>query len=428
MLTAAKRITASLRCGFVLLLFLAVVISLTSLVMAQPGGAFTPTGSMTTARMSHTATLLADGRVLISGGQIFSDGRWSGTRSAELYDPSTGTFTATGDMTTMRLSQAATLLPDGKVLMAGGLDGESNPLATAELYDPQTGTFIATGDMTMARCSKGAIARIVRTDCKLVATPLQDGRVLIAGGLDGENHPLATAELYDPQTGTFIATGEMTMARRAPTATLLLDGRVLIADGYGSGELYDPQTGIFTATGHMTTGRLYQTATLLLDGKVLIAGGLDGESDPLWTAELYDPHTGTFTATGDMTTALMLVFINCGGPGCLLQQGRVFHTSTLLPDGTVLLAGGWANYGPGHEDLASAELYDPLAGTFSATGDMATGRSLHTATLLNDGSVLIAGGIENYLAFSGIPGVPDPLPKVLESTELYHPAALALPH
>jgi len=360
MLRAAKRITASLRCGFVLLLlFLAVVVSPTSLSIAQPAGAFTPTGSMTTARMSHTATLLA-------GGQIFSDGKGSGTRSAELYDPSTGTFTATGDMTTMRLYQAATLLPDGKVLVAGGLDGESNPLATAELYDPQTGTFIATG--------------------------------------------------------------EMTMARRAPTATLLLDGRVLIADGYGSGELYDPQTGIFTATGHMTTGRLYQTATLLLDGKVLIAGGLDGESDPLWTAELYDPHTGTFTATGDMTTASMLVFINCGGPGCLLQQGRVFHTSTLLPDGTVLLAGGWANYGPGHEDLASAELYDPLAGTFSATGDMATGRSLHTATLLNDGSVLIAGGIENYLAFSGIPGVPDPLPKVLESAELYHPAALALPH
>ena len=137
MLRAAKRITASLRCGFVLLLFLAVVISLTSLVMAQPGGAFTPTGSMTTARMSHTATLLA-------GGQIFSDGKGSGTRSAELYDPSTGTFTATGDMTTMRLYQAATLLPDGKVLVAGGLDGESNPLATDELYDPQTGTFIAT--------------------------------------------------------------------------------------------------------------------------------------------------------------------------------------------------------------------------------------------------------------------------------------------
>jgi hypothetical protein len=213
----------------------------------------------------------------------------------------------------------------------------------------------------------------------------------------------------------------MTMARRAPTATLLPDGRVLIAAGYGSAALYDPPTGIFTATGHMTTGRQYQTATLLLDGKVLIAGGLGFESNPLWTAELYDLQTGTFTATGDMTTASILVFNNSD-----LQQGRVFHTSTLLPDGKVLMAGGWANYGPGHEDLASAELYDPLAGTFSATGDMATGRSLHTATLLNDGRVLIAGGIENYLAFSGIPGVPA-LPKVLESAELYHPPAASAP-
>jgi hypothetical protein len=142
----------------------------------------------------------------------------------------------------------------------------------------------------------------------------------------------------------------------------------------------------------------------------LIVGGFDGESDPLWTAELYDPRTDTFAATSDMTTASFFPF-----PGVPL--GRVFQTSTPLPDGTVVIAGGWPNYGPDHHDLTSAELYDPLAGTFGATGDMATGRALHTATLLDNGSVLITGGVENYLG-SGPP-------RVLDSTELYHPAVLA---
>jgi hypothetical protein len=143
----------------------------------------------------------------------------------------------------------------------------------------------------------------------------------------------------------------------------------------------------------------------------------------------YDPHTGTFTATGDMTTASVFVSVACGGPGCLLQLGRVLHTPTLLSDGTVLIAGGWPNCSPEHHDLASAELYNPLAGTFKATGDMATVRCLHTATLLNDGSVLITGGIENYLSVSIIRGVSQtPLPPtVLDGAELYHPAVLAPP-
>jgi hypothetical protein len=381
----------------------------TSLVMAQPAGTFTPTGSMTTARLSHTATLLDDGRVLIAGGAIFSDGKWSATWSAELYDPSTGTFTATGNMTTMRLYQTATLLPDGKILIAGGMDGESNPLATAEVYDPQSGTFTATSNMTVPR---GATKPPPVTSIPIpdpdgpTATLLPNGKVLIVGGYDGENIRLASAELFDPAAAAFTATGNMIMAQRAPTATLLVEGRVLIADLWNA-ELYDPSTGIFTAaTGHMTTTRLYPAASPLPDGKVLITGGMDGESDPLATAELFDPATGTFAATGDMTTRGLDYPWN----------GRTLQTSTLLPDGTVLIAGGWPNPGLSR---AWADLYNPLAGTFIATGGMATGRCLHTATLLNDGSVLVAGGIENYdSVFRGA------IPRVLDSAEIYHPALL----
>jgi hypothetical protein len=236
---------------------------------------------------------------------------------------------------------------------------------------------------------------------------------LIAGGIDPEGYPnicptqeaCAFAELYDPHTGTFTATGEMTVFPYPKTATLLPDGRALIA-AQSIADLYDPHTETFVATGGTTTPRAGQSATLLPNGKVLIAGGITlgsgVTSKPLATAELFDPVTGTFTAaTGNMTT------------------GRALQTSTLLPDGTVLLAGGWLNHGPANEDPVGAELYDPLGGTFRATGGMATRRCLHTATLLNDGSVLIAGGSENYSS--------DCIPGLLGSAELYHPAALAPP-
>ena len=176
---------------------------------AQSAGTFTPTGSLTVDRQLHTATLLVNGKVLITGGASVS------LASAELYDPSTGTFTAIGDMTTPRSNHSATLLPDGKVLVAGGGLWSHGSVASAELYDPSTGAFSATGNMTAARMAH-------------TATLLNTGKVLIAGGIDGGNpaKPLPSAELYDPSAGTFTATGNMAKPRWYGVATLLSSGKM----------------------------------------------------------------------------------------------------------------------------------------------------------------------------------------------------------
>jgi N-acetylneuraminic acid mutarotase len=286
----------------------------------RASGSWVATGSMLAGRIGQTATLLSNGMVLVAGGSS-DDGQETALESVELYDPVTGAWTATGDMIRARSRHTTTLLSDGRVLVAGGFEsaqgaGGYDRLPSAELYDPVTGSWTATDDMSQARDAH-------------TATLLPDGRVLVAGG--GGGGRLSSAELYDPVTGTWAATGDMTEPYLGHTATLLLDGTVLVAGGdapsgpgaraWHHAELYDPVTGTWVATRGMITPRLGHTATLLADGRVLVTGGAN-PGDTGSAAELYDPVTGRWQAIGDMI------------------QARSGHTATLLPDGRVLVVGG----------------------------------------------------------------------------------------
>jgi hypothetical protein len=427
-------------------------------------GAFIATGAMTTARSWHTATLLNNGQVLIAGGVT---NRFSSTASAELYDPTRGTFSPTGNMTAPRAAHTAILLPDGRVLIEGGSSslGENVPyLTTTEVYDPSTGTFTATSDMLHGHeCGQAHV--------------LNNGKVLLSGGSPVPSHPVPVpipdAQLYDPTTGLFAAAG--TYATVPPNfsscagraSTLLADGRVLIVWEDDLAEIYNPETGSFTQTGK-PLGPSYNlglaTATLLMDGKVLVAGGDDGSSNYKST-ELFDVPTGSFTPGGSMSAgsdALSATLLPNGtvliaggygpqGPtdvtdvydpvsgifrvGPQMVTSRTIHTATLLNDGRVLIAGGFTepsfSSGTSLAELYTPDVLMPAPVLLSVTGDgQGQGAILHAGTArlvtasdpgvpgetleiygtgLKDGSVIppqvaIGGRVAEILYFGNAPG------------------------
>ena len=319
------------------------------------------TGTLNVARHSHSATLLLDGRVLVAGGVEQDKGPLD---SSEIYDPKTGQFTLSGRLTIKRGGHTATLLTDGRVLLVGG--GSWRGLASAETYDPATGTFQAVGSMSVPRVGHRA-------------TRLPDGKVLITGGQQNDQNKLASAELFDPATNSFALVGSMQTPRTDHTATLLKNGFVLIAAGgnsrsfddgpIASAELYDPAKKSFIPTGALNVPRYKHAAALLPDGRVIVLGGT---SIRLWedrkaSAEIYDPATGKFTPTGSLNTA----------------RYKIRDAVLLLPNGRILVAGGGAR----------PEIFDPATGIFSAvSGGVGAARQYATATLLPNGEVLILGG------------------------------------
>lgn len=385
------------RAFLITLAFAILLVSLAAapVVASDSGGAWSPAASMSTPRSFMTATLLPDGRVLVAGGfsvspDCFLKPPGPGCvppifASAEIFNPRTGTWSATGSMAHARASHSATLLGNGKVLVAGG-ESLAGPMASAELFDPLTGTWSATGSMSVGRADLEGLNGVL----------LQDGRVLVTGG-ETATGPTATAEIYDPMTGVWTRTGNMNLPRGEESVTLLEDGRVLVAGGEIAGspeaggftstataEIFNPRTGRWTFTGSMSQARIDHAAVLLSDeedsGLVLVAGG-HSESPPstvsfnyLTSAELYDPETGTWTRTGSMPH----------------PHGESESATVVLEDGRVLLTGGFTAI---DTPQANTELYDPGSGTWSSAATMSSVRSGHTATLLGNGEVLAVGGL-----------------------------------
>ena len=352
---------------------------------ARPVGSWSAQPSLDTIRGTSAVVRLQDGQVLAAGGGVGA----IPVSSVELYDPQARRWKGTGSLQQARRGASAVELADGRVLVAGGVGG-AQVLATAEIYDPKTGVWTPTGSMTTPRLG-GTL------------TVLANGDVLAAGGTSPSGQqgtgggqtisPTSSAEVYHAATGAWAQTGSMTSARFEASGTLLGDGRVLIAGGFGatgvpagsggiqynplaSTESYDPAVGAFSAAGQMINARADHVAVRLADGTVLVAGGLGGPAGTasVTTAERFDPTTGQWRQVSPMA------------------QARTGASAAVLPSGRVLVAGG-ENVDQGvRNSLDSAELFDASTSTWLPAGLMSCPRSGLGAVTLADGTVLEVAG------------------------------------
>jgi len=361
-------------------------------IAPQAALSWNATGSLHDGRIDHTATLLKDGKVLVAGGSGYPP-----LRSCEIFDPATGQWTYKANLLGWgRYSHTATLLNNGWVLVAGGIDSWNSPIYIAEIYKPETGGFVRTGDMKVSRAGHKAEL-------------LDDGRVLVAGGAGNYN----SCEIFDPASGTWALTGSQHSNRAQFAVTLLSNGKVLTAGGVNwsvspyyskSCEIFtpnaNPANGTWANTGDLNVARYMFPVALMPDGIVLAAGG-SNMTGWLNTAEYFDPlensGEGAWISTGSLT------------------QARMRHTATCLKNGRVLVAGGQGQATTGEAiPLTSAELFNPASESWDAAPPLTTARMDHTATLLADGKVLVAGGDDG----NGIP---------LQSAEIYNPSYVWCP-
>jgi hypothetical protein len=342
--------------------------------------------SASSAQNSHSATLLSDGRVLVAGG-------WNGTTAianADLFDADARTWGATAPLLTPRIFHAATRLSDGRVLVAGGWDNNGDILTSAEIYDPVRTGWLSAAPLRHARAGHAALT-------------LPDGRVLVVGGCVGSQALGAVStpgqpwdvqrsvEVYDPRAESWQAAGELAEGRCWPTATLLADGRVLVVGGSDRGgrpvagaELYDPNRNSWSSAGRLRVAREGHTATLLPDGQVLVAGGYNGEA--LASTELYNPAANAWTSAAST------------------RQARAYHTAALLRDGKVLAIGGATGGLPSQD----TEAYDPRSNTWTPAGPLPAPYAMHLTTVLANGRVVVTGRPSNNDP-TGNDGYPTPI-------------------
>lgn len=322
--------------------------------VSQLSNTWKSVGPMTTERADHTATLLNDGRVLIAGGFKGEGKYFTVLSSAEIFNPAINSFISVGSMSVPRTFHTATLLNDGRILITGGTDNNGLALNSAEIFNPATNSFSSVGNLTTGRFYH-------------TATLLNDGKILIAGG---NNISLKSTEIFDPSTNAFSSGTDMTVARSHYAAARLNDGQVLLVNGLLSGtlmsvDIYDPLANVFTSA-TSSAEQLGLSINTLPNGKVFIAGSKLFNQPNGQAAEIFDPADNSFIEVGPM-----------------LISGTALNSAVLLNNGKVLFVGA----------SVKAQIFNPQTDTFNLTGNLNTMRFIrHQVTLLQDGRALLTGG------------------------------------